>query len=328
MTTNHGVHYLDVQDADAIFLYYENGNKSYVILIDAGNIGDSDKIKQHLLDNFGTTTIDLAVCTHPDADHMGGFFGLLKDRALSIKEFWLLSPKDAKASLYTYSDYLSDPTPAANFDHPTDPNSKNLISLAKEKCWYVYNVFQGHCHPEIPLRVLGPTKEFYYPLSKEILEKNSVPEEEETSKYEDTGDWRMEQAKSSIDNEPDDDSPTNAGSIILLFEPGSGQKFLLLGDANRAAICDVLSNYSNLAGCIVKVPHHGSKHNLNSTIIDKLAPTCAIISAKGTKKHPSRGVVHCLSKHCDVFSTHVSGNLVHHKSFKGKPAEPLKRKQN
>lgn len=91
---------------------------------------------------------------------------------------------------------------------------------------------------------------------------------------------------------------------------------------------DVILKNTNLSGCRIKVPHHGSKHNLTSDLIDKLAPSCAIISAKGTQKHPSRGVVHCLSYHCNVYSTHKSGNLVHTSSAVNKPAIPLKEKQS
>ena len=161
----------------------------------------------------------------------------------------------------------------------------------------------------------------------EILKNNKKKKDEDNSLYEDVGSFSSFQAKSSIDNEPDDCSPTNAGSIILLFKPVDDCKFLLLGDANRAAIMDAISNNANLAGCKIKVPHHGSKHNLTSGLIDKLAPSCAIISAKGSQKHPSRGVVHCLSNHCNVYSTHKSKGLFHTSAPVNNPAIPLKKKQ-
>lgn len=42
---NYEVHYLSVSDADAIIIRYENSGDQYVVLIDAGNVSDSDKIK-------------------------------------------------------------------------------------------------------------------------------------------------------------------------------------------------------------------------------------------------------------------------------------------
>lgn len=327
---NYEVHYLDVSDADTIIIRYEDNSNKYVVLVDAGNVNDSDNIKNYIWNNWRTYTIDLAICTHPDSDHKGGFFGLLNDRDITINEFWLNTPDDVISEyeykrLYPARDRLSHCHECYN--HPTDSQSPNLVSLAVKKCNNVYSAYKGCRHSQIPLSVIGPTKDFYHPLAIEILKNNKKKKDEDNSLYEDVGLFSSFQAKSSIDNEPDDCSPTNAGSIILLFEPIAGHRFLLLGDANRAAIADAVSNSANLTGCRIKVPHHGSKHNLTSALIDELAPNCAIISAKGTQKHPSRGIVHCLSKHCNVYSTHKSGNLVHTSYPVNNPATPLKKKQ-
>ena len=91
---NYEVHYLDVSDADSIIIRYDDGRKQYIVLIDAGNVEDSAKIKNYIWNHWNTYTIDLAICTHPDSDHKGGFFGLLNDRNITINEFWLNTPDD------------------------------------------------------------------------------------------------------------------------------------------------------------------------------------------------------------------------------------------
>lgn len=327
--SNYEVHYLNVQDADAIIIRYENGLDNFIVLVDAGDVTDSEMIKKYIYDKWYTYTIDLAICTHPDSDHKGGFFGLLQDPDIQITEFWLISPADAHSNCQdNRSTCFFFPTPTECFDHPTDESVPNLISLATKHCGLVLNVYAGHRHSIIPISVVGPTKEFYRPLAEKILENYQEDRELDEEKYSDEGEFLMEQAKSSIDNELDDDSPTNAGSLILLFQPlDYNIKFLLLGDANRLAILDALENNNDLSKSVIKVPHHGSKHNLSSPIIDLLSPTCAVISAKGTRKHPSRGIVHCLSKHCNVYSTHVSGTLTHVTYKVQNPATPLKEKQ-
>lgn len=327
---NYEVHYLDVADADSIIIRYDNGQNKYIVLIDAGNVGDSDKIKSYIWNHWETYTIDLAICTHPDSDHKGGFFGLLNDYKITIKEFWINSPDNVISELgysqfYTGKSWLSHCREC--YAHPTDTASPNLVSLALNKCTKVLPAYKGKVHSEIPISVVAPTENFYYPLAIEILKGNKRVKDVDNTEYEDVGQFSSTEAKSSIDTEPDDSSPTNAGSIILLFEPVKGCKFLLLGDANRAAITDALANNNNLSGCRIKVPHHGSKHNLTSSLIDELTPCCAIISAKGTMKHPSRGIVHCLSKYCNVYSTHKSGELYHSSSAVSNPATPLKEKQ-
>ena len=83
---NYEVHYLDVSDADSIIIRYDDGRKQYIVLIDAGNVEDSAKIKNYIWNHWNTYTIDLAICTHPDSDHKGGFFGLLNDRNITIND--------------------------------------------------------------------------------------------------------------------------------------------------------------------------------------------------------------------------------------------------
>lgn len=328
--SNYEVHYLDVSDADSIIIRYDDGRKQYIVLVDAGNVEDSDKIKNYIWNHWSTYTIDLAICTHPDSDHKGGFFGLLNDRNVTIREFWLNTPDDVITEdeydrLYPRRNWLSHCHEC--YTHPADDQSPDLVSLAQNKCQNVRPAYKGKSHAQIPISVVGPTEEFYHPLAIEILKNNKKKKDEDDSRYEDVSYFSSFQAKSSIDNEQDDCSPTNAGSIILLFKPAKDCKFLLLGDANRAAIVDAISNNANLSGCSIKVPHHGSKHNLTSDLINELAPCCAIISAKGSRKHPSRGVVHCLSNHCNVYSTHKSGDLFHTSYPINNPATPLKKKQ-
>ena len=45
---NYEVHYLNVSDADAIIIRYEDDNSKYIALLDAGNVNDSDKIKNYI----------------------------------------------------------------------------------------------------------------------------------------------------------------------------------------------------------------------------------------------------------------------------------------
>ena len=98
-------------------------------------MGDTDVIKGFLRQQFKTSCIDLAVCTHPDSDHKGGFYGLLEDKGIIIRKFWLKAPE-----LYISSDEfvrlrvpgkMQDACRLA-YNHPTDP-SKNLIEMATTK---------------------------------------------------------------------------------------------------------------------------------------------------------------------------------------------------
>ncbi len=114
--------------------------------------------------------------------------------------------------------------------------------------------------------------------------------------------------------------------MILLFHP-QGRNFLLAGDACAASIHQAIDDFPELVGSTLKVPHHGSKHNLTTEVIELLKPSQSVISCKGTRKHPNRAVVHFLSKYGDVFSTSKSGTLTYYYPSRGGGAEALRKKQ-
>lgn len=74
------INILNVGDADAIVINYQDDNtRWWTIVVDAGNVGDGEKVKRYIkhIEN-GSFIIDYAVCTHPDKDHKGGFLIYMK----------------------------------------------------------------------------------------------------------------------------------------------------------------------------------------------------------------------------------------------------------
>ncbi len=67
------VHYLDVGQADSIFIELGNGQ---TMLIDAGNPGDGGDIASYIR-NLQYSKLDYVVATHPHADHIGGMAEVL-----------------------------------------------------------------------------------------------------------------------------------------------------------------------------------------------------------------------------------------------------------
>jgi beta-lactamase superfamily II metal-dependent hydrolase len=329
---------LNVNDADVIFIRHYVGNKPYVILIDAGNIGDWEKIKNHLIDYYGTTTIDLAVCTHPDNDHIGGFFGLLDDDEITISEFWLIDPAhclDENDIKYYRTKESATNAVRQIFNKPND-STTNLINILLEQNIDTYTVIAGYKHSILPITVVAPTTKYYSEVVKNMVEDYGcakVYEEADTTQYDEAEQLSVDTAKSSIDNCDDDTSPYNQSSIVLLYEPENGKKILFTGDATCASLVQMTKDYPEITDIdLLKVPHHGSKHNLSSAIIDILKPKTSYISAKGTRKHPSVAIVNYLSKYGNVYSTHKCNSFIHRSQgierANTKSVEPLKNKQS
>lgn len=309
---------LALGDADAIIIRHyimENGvEKPYVILIDAGKIGDGKKLAKHLFNFFGSKHIDLAICTHPDSDHKDGFFDLMDDENVSIDEFWLTDPaqylttEDIK---YYKNNQNAEKAVRAIWNKSTD-SSRNLIEELLCKCIEVYSVEADCSHPYLPITVVAPDKHFYSEKVKDMVAKQGVKtyDKSDTTPYDENAAVDETAAKSVMDG-CTDDSPTNASSIVLLYVPEEGKKYLFAGDATQESLQIAIDKYGLCNIDFLKVPHHGSKHNMTTPIIDTLAPKKSYITASGSSKHPSSAVVYWLSKHGDVFSTHTCHGFLH-----------------
>lgn len=330
------IRFLDVGDADCMIIRYRRdfASPEAVAVVDAGNVSDAEKVKSFLRDNCKTNCIDLAVCTHPDGDHKGGFFDLLEDENIVIREFWLKDPAGyVSDEEFTRMKRQENKLAACRcaYNHPTD-DSINLIDLILEKknkdgsiCKGV-NVCPGTQHKYMPLSVLGPDDGYYQSVALEIVQKFAeIKSESDTEKYDEKFEVSEEEAKSIID-QAHDESPMNKGSIVLYFAPTSRFKIILAGDATETSLGMVVKSNKDIVNSVLKVPHHGSKHNLNSVLIDELKPSASIISAAGTKEHPHAALVRYLSKYGNVYSTHKSGDLWYSDLPPAIGATPLKEK--
>ncbi len=323
------VNILAVGDADAIVINYrEENSRWWTIVVDAGNVSDGAKVKQYIRHKESNYyVIDYAVCTHPDKDHKGGFFDLYDDANVKILKFVFANPEKILSDDYRRIQFNTGSLVQKGketYNHPTDSN-KNLIDIIRSSSqiyqWSYNKDFDG-----VPLKVVGPEQEF---LNNSIYEMAlnfaELSDEADADLYNEDEVMTETEAKSVMDTEKET-SPTNKSSLILLFHPAD-KKFLLTGDACSKSLHDMVDSLGKeVENCILKVPHHGSKHNLTTEVINLLSPISATISCKGSKKHPNSGVVYWLSKYCDVYSTAKSGNLTYKSIPVLNPATPLKKK--
>lgn len=317
--TKNGLKYeyevLKVGDADAILIRHYIGDEQFIVLIDAGNAGDAAIIKKHLNDYYGSYYIDLAICTHPDSDHKDGFFDLFLDEEITIQELWLTDPASFidENDIQRYRNHDNAVSAVRKIWNKSTDDNLNLIELAIDEGCDVYNVVDGFKHDKLPICVVGPSADYYVEVVKAMVANYGIKTYEDSSKeaYDDAFKIDEKDIKSVIDNE-EDPSPYNASSLIVLYEPGDGKRLLFAGDANTTSLQMMLDKYKWLRNVeFLKVPHHGSRRNLNTSIIENLSPKKCYISAAGNKKHPSGRLVYWLAKYGDVYSTHVCNSFIH-----------------
>lgn len=160
------------------------------------------------------------------------------------------------------------------------------------------------------LYVLGPDETYYESLIPDFRVDLDFKDEQQDDVYEGFNrvfyNTEEEFYSKSLENANDDPSKVNQSSVILAFCSGN-DVFLFTGDAGREALLRVINIdqqgvLKNLKW--MKVPHHGSKHNLNSTIINYFHPGISYISTEKYGKFANICTVNALKKVGNVYSTH------------------------
>ncbi|MDQ0268301.1 MBL fold metallo-hydrolase [Cytobacillus purgationiresistens] len=78
-------HFINVGQADATLIQFSEADEDYAILIDAGDFTGTEVIDY--LHQQSINHIDLAIGTHPDADHIGQLDRVIEE--LNVDEVWL-----------------------------------------------------------------------------------------------------------------------------------------------------------------------------------------------------------------------------------------------
>lgn len=296
------------KSGDAIPIRYSIADNTRIHVVDGGFQETGEKLVEHINNYYNTPScIDAVVVTHPDGDHAGGLRILFDN--FEIKELWMLRP-------WLYADELIDRfkrfTSVENLKKRLKelyPNISKLEELAEENGVPIFEPFQGS---QIgAFSVLAPSKEHYLNL---VVESEKTPEAtkaEQESILEAAGKLLKKAVnfiRSAWGDEvfPEEDTSPENNMSVVQFSNLCGKNILLTGDAGRATLLEAIE-YAPAEGLYlpgidrIQVPHHGSRHNVNSEILDKLLGPkqssvyenfSAIISAaKEDSNHPRKAVI-------------------------------------
>lgn len=329
MLKKYEIDILDVKDADAILIHFiDEHDKEYVVAIDAGRYSDGDKVADFIRKYYRSNVIDMAICTHCDDDHYGGFIKIIEDQmqypyfGIKIQTLCVNDPgKFVKASDVKYYRNNTNVKAEARTVYTLSDGDKNLLEIASSARIPIrdafswggddYNLFGG------VIEIIGPTKDYYSQLAPE-LRHNLEPYDTTEDNEDDTSLEYGKCISPKLDATNDDPSTHNQSSVIVLFKPNSVDKFVFMGDAGRAAYNNMiyLDREKMKDSVVLKVPHHGSKYNIDSTMINFINPKIAIVSAKSNEKYFSPYVKNALKrKGALVYCTMCNGNLWYNNGF-------------
>lgn len=299
--------------------------KQTVIVVDGGYADTwKDTLKPFLRKYYnceinGKLHIDLVILSHPDLDHVSGLVEMAKDDEVEIGMIMMhrpweeLSPswfRDGRITKDSLKDRLGDAfEKAKELDDATRNVTKPKLNV-------------GKCnHNGASITILGPTSEFYKTC---IANCEKTPQQGKLVK-------NLPQAQSgngAIAFEPyvkgkikwDDSestSPINESSLIILFEY-EGTKVLFTGDAGKEGLSKAIEyahdNNIKINDCsIIKMPHHGSRKNVNPAIMDAFVGSRALYyscASDDLGHHPSQRLINLMNeKKFKQFST--SGSTLH-----------------
>ena len=299
---------------DAIALRYRDDNDvDHIHVVDGGYTDDGDKLVDHIRKHYDSaTSIDHVVLTHPDGDHAAGLKKVLDE--FEVGALWMNRPWNHVEALLPRFDYPYTYDGLVRRLRSNFPHTADLERIAGEQCVTINDAFQGSWIGDF--LILTPSRDRYVDL---IVESEKTPEAERGATTMHTvvsrvvalvrsvaAMWGQENLKGASDGT----SRENETSVVQLAQL-CGKKILLTGDAGVEALNEAC-DYAMARGVTLPgvdwfdVPHHGSRRNLSSDVLDRLlgpkldaesnAPVAwGIVSANGKDAdHPRKAVVRAL----------------------------------
>jgi len=281
------------RSGDAIALRFtrpDTGRLAHVI-IDAGFGGDGDDLVRHVRTVYGTDTVDLAILTHPDGDHIGGMGEVV--RGLHVTELWL----------HRIGAHGGSSLPAATA-------VEDLIGVANDHGTDVWEVWPGVQRFGGALTVIGPDEPYYDELvAQQVAGEKPLVTVRKTLTEAVRG--VFDRVASALGQEvalvEQEVNARNNSSMINLFIV-DGRRLLFTADAGVPALDRAwdFASENALAGALsfVQIPHHGSRRNASSAWLDRVlgpvgqAPSnIAMVSVVAdSEDHPSGRVINAYQR--------------------------------
>ncbi|GAB3535083.1 ComEC/Rec2 family competence protein [Photobacterium alginatilyticum] len=252
----------DAENGDCLLLV--NNTSGFTILIDSGpsKKSVSDRLISDIEKILPNKHINLAIVTHNDDDHIGGFKRFIKS-GFSIEKF-----------IFNSHDYIEKILKLARDRKVSLRQDIALTSNIKQKII------------ELELGDNGYFKEIVIDVFKINFRSPNVEKLEKYKKWLVTERRKIRNIKvskstkfvskdeailfsSSDDYFQEDNREPNGSSLALDIEFGS-HKLLLLGDSHPSTVIDSFDKEHKHSYDLVKVSHHGSHKNTNNALLSLL----------------------------------------------------------
>ena len=282
------IQFLKAEYGDAIVIKTVSGNRPFTIVVDGGPQSSADVIVQQLV---ALGHIDLMVLTHFDEDHIIGLIKYVEHfqgLQLPVDRFWCNCAQEidlASDTIISTAGYENANTLACFLREQAKQNSSFIWAENVDSSTDPIDL------GDLKINVLSP--------SDAILSELKAGYED----YVKTHDWVDTEEDDTdvalVSNNPDKDKSIddlvktdrprrvnlwNKASIAFLLQ-AENKKILMLGDADAEVVAagleGVFSEESVTDIDLVKLSHHGSKHNISQHLLEHIKCHNYFISTNG-----------------------------------------------
>ena len=334
---------LNAKHGDAFLLQFGKGTIRRLWIIDGGPRGTWKHLRRRLEDIKGEAeelTVDLAMLSHVDDDHVAGVLDMMKSitstgkaaaKYLDIRRFWHNSFSDlvgseaemqrATASLTAIKQKVTAALSNAQPELRVDGGMLDGRAIA-----VFASIDQGReLRDYLEQLKLSGNDPFGGTISSKSGRKpvneatvtvlGPIAERLEAFRTE----WKKTVARgasiASLFRDDLDESPTNLSSLVLLVEI-DGKKILLTGDARGDDIVKgfkVAMPHAQLPMKldILKMPHHGSDRNMTEAFLKAFPADHYVISADGKYGNPDADTVKAIvqTRPKDKYTIHFTNTV-------------------
>lgn len=312
------IDFLDVEcdsSGDAITMRVSHNGIQTITVVDGGYSDCGAKIIDHIKKHYGNPiSIQNVVLTHPDGDHAAGLKKVLSD--FTVERLWMNRPWLYAETLIQFYPTYNDLGRLRARLRSQYPNVSDLETIAIERGVIIEEAFQGTQIGHFT--VMSPTFPKFIELVIRDDDKAEEPDGSVSEKIEKAWWYKAAAGIRNLlaalwgeENLPSKETTPRNEMSLVQYADLFGVKVLLTADAGQEALAAFVDYAPNVGLQLpgidrFQVPHHGSRRNVSSDLLDKiLGPkkevsgdytdfTAFISSAKKDTHHPKKSVVRAM----------------------------------
>ncbi|AKA16994.1 ComEC/Rec2 family competence protein [Aeromonas hydrophila] len=224
--------------------------------------------------------IDIAIITHNDDDHIGGFKSLIEEEIINVDKFIFNNIKQVESNIVESkkASYRQD------IELHTLANKMGInidVMIVEDDIPNIINI------GAMTLKFMSPNKNKIEQLIRWSQSESTKINDRQKLSPTCTSESLEDVIKKIKDNDcfTPDKSPTNGSSIAFILEYGE-YKFLFLGDAHMDIVEDFFSREAEKINFeLIKLSHHSSEKNNSKAFFDQIFCDKFIFCCNGLNNH-------------------------------------------